>query len=121
MAINNIEQKRLLYARRQANRPEKKSKNYDGMIKKVPAYIQKNGFIYTMAFLNEKDAAVFEDIWKWNCESELNGQHLMPNIKQKDFLNALLETEDTNLLLGVTLETLAIMKCFRRFVKEEDQ
>jgi CRISPR type III-B/RAMP module-associated protein Cmr5 len=120
MAINNLEQKRLLYARRQANRADKRSSNYDSMIKKVPAYIQKNGFVYTMAFLNEKDKAVFEDIWKWHCSSDLNGQQLMPNTSQGDFLNRLLETDDMNLLRGFTLETLAIMKCFRRFVKDED-
>lgn len=118
MAINYLEQKRLLFAKRQANR-EGKDSNYDSMIKKVPAYIQTNGFLYTMVFLKEKDNAVFEDIYKWHCESDLNEQKLMPNISINDFIDNILKQEDT-LIRIMTMETLALMKCFKRFVKQED-
>lgn len=118
MAINYLEQKRLIFAKRQASRKDKGG-NYHSMIKKVPAYIQTNGFLYTMVFLNEKDKDVFEDVYKWHCESDLNEQKLMPNISNQDFLNRLLEKEDT-IIRAMTMETLALMKCFRRFVKQED-
>lgn len=91
------------------------------MVKKVPAYIQKNGFPYTLAFLQEKDKEVFYDIWNWHCASELNNQKLMPAIGKEEFMKKLLELEDMALLRALTLETLAIMKCFRRFVKEEEK
>lgn len=128
MAINYLEQKRLLYAMHATSEEGRgkttkgeESKNYASMVKKVPAYIQKNGFPYTLAFLYEKDKEVFYDIWKWHCKSKLNEQQLMPNTDKKDFMRKLLELEDMTLLRALTLETLAIMKCFRRFVKEEDK
>lgn len=126
MAIKYLEQKRLLYAMRATSKEgrgakEEKSSNYDSMVKKVPAYIQKNGFPYTLAFLQEKDKEIFYDIWKWHCESELNEQHLMQSTSKNDFMKKILELEDMTLLRALTLETLAIMKCFRRFVKEEDK
>lgn len=136
MAINYLEQKRLLYAMTATNKvgrdaknltKKEKSKNYDGMIKKVPAYIQKNGFVYTMAFLNEKDQEVFYDIWRWHCDTSLthneiplNEQRWMSNTTKDKFLKELFELKDMNKLRAITLETLAIMKCFRRFVKDED-
>lgn len=117
MAINNLEQKRLLYAKRKADAQETKSE-YASMIKKVPAYILKNGFPYTMAFLNEKGKSVFNDIVEWHCSNELNEQRLADG-KQDDFLNYLLgENMEMDNLRALTMETLAIMKCFRRFVKD---
>jgi len=129
MAINNLEQRRLLYAMKATSKEgrskkvqsdKERSSNYDSMIKKVPAYIQKNGFVYTMAFLKEKDQEVFHDIWKWHCSTDLNTRKLVEK-KKEEFLKYLLELEDASMLRALTLETLAIMKCFKRFVKDEDQ
>ncbi|MEM8524993.1 MAG: type III-B CRISPR module-associated protein Cmr5 [Bacteroidota bacterium] len=128
MAINNLEQQRLLYAMRATSKDgrarkelsnKERSSNYDSMVKKVPAYVQKNGFVYTMAFLNEKDHEVFYDIWKWHCSTDLNTRKLAEKEKG-EFLKYLLELEDASMLRALTLETLAIMKCFKRFVKDED-
>lgn len=115
MAINNLEQKRLLYAKRKADARGKDSE-YASMTKKVPAFILKNGFPYTMAYLNEKGKKVFDDIVEWHCSTDLNSTPLASG-KKDEFLNHIFSLE-TNELRALTLETLAIMKCFRRFVKD---
>ena len=46
MAIHHLEQKRLIYAKRESDGVEDpKKKEFGSMVKKVPAYIQNNGFL----------------------------------------------------------------------------
>lgn len=117
MAINNLEQKRLLYAMQRA-KEQRNNSDYSGMIKKVPAFILKNGFPYTMAYLNEKGKAVYNDIVNWHSSSDLNDRKLAEGKEKDGFLNYLLGDVEMDELRALTLETLAIMKCFRRFVKD---
>lgn len=116
MAIHHLEQKRLIYAKKEADKNN--NKEFGNMIKKVPAYIQTNGFLYTMAFLKEKDKKVFEAIQKWHSNKNENQQAIMPNVSHSNFLDELFKQEDTTLRV-MTMETLTLMKSFRRFVKEE--
>ncbi len=119
MAIQNLEQKRLIYSQNQTTRSGKNSSNYDAMIKKVAAFIQTNGLLYTLAYLKEKDEAVFEDIQKWHTE-EHNVLSFAANTKNDkgEFLKATFALTDDKVRL-LTLETLALFKCLKRFVKDE--
>ena len=130
MAIQHLEQKRLVFAKKQTNtstrnkkkedeKIKKKSSNYDSMVKKVPAFILNNGFLCTMAFLNEKDEEVFYDIWNWHCESENNQNKLLSGISKDDFLTKLFSASD-EMVRALTMETLSLMKCMRRFVKDDE-
>jgi CRISPR type III-B/RAMP module-associated protein Cmr5 len=124
MAIQHLEQKRLIFAKSETEKEGRKKKpfkspNYDSMVKKVPAYILNNGFLYTMAFLNEKDKEVFHDIWNWHCASVWNEQKLMPKVEKNNFLDIIFRKDDTT-VRALTMETLALMRCMRRFVNDED-
>jgi len=115
----DIEQKRAKFAF--DNKTSAESSNYDAMVKKAPAYIQTNGFVYTIAFLAEKDKGVFKTIWKWNCNAPENTMKLssLNGKSENQFLATLINLEDEDLRL-VTLETLALFTWLRRFVKDED-
>jgi len=131
MSINFLEQKRLIFAKEQAERKDK-MESYHSLTKKVPAFIQNNGLLYTLAYLEEDEIkkgkkknaeiklSVFEDIWKWHCQTERNQHKLMPEVPKDEFLNVILQKDDSS-LRAITLETLALMKCLRRFVKEDEQ
>lgn len=129
MAIQHLEQKRLVFALKETSkegRDEKKlgkkerSKNYDSMVKKVPTYILNNGLLYTLAYLNEKDPEVLYDIWNWHCSSEFNERKMMKEVIRNNFLNTLFNKPDSEIRI-ITLETLALLKCMRRFVKEDEK
>jgi len=119
MAIQNLEQKRLIYSQKQASRGGKSSSNYDAMVKKVPAFIQTNGLLYTLAYLKEKDKAVFEDIQMWHTD-EHNVLSFAAQTKTDtgEFLKATFALSEDKVRL-LTLETLALFKCLKRFVKDE--
>lgn len=118
----NIEQKRSKFAF--DKRSSGDGSNYDAIVMKVPAYIQTNGFVYTMAFLaQKKDAkAVFEVIWEWHCNSSDNLSRLeeLRSVTQDKFLEKLLTLSDEQIRL-VTLETLALFTWLRRFVDDDAQ
>jgi|AntRauTorckE5430_2_1112549.scaffolds.fasta_scaffold82519_1 CRISPR/Cas system CMR-associated protein Cmr5 small subunit len=119
MAINNLEQKRLLYAMKES---KGKNKDYGNMVKKVPAYIQKNGFPYTMAYLQgEKNGkAIFSTIYKWHCDNNVNVTNLISNASSETaFLEKILDDADGNLMRALTLETFSLMKSLRRFAKSD--
>ncbi len=131
MSIQNLEQKRLIFAQKQATRKEKNSTNYDSLIKKIPAYIQTNGLLYTLAFLDSKrkvdekgvknDAElVFQDIWEWHCKTSENDHKMMPNVTIPKFMEELFKKSDSEIRF-LTLETLSLFKCLKRFVKEEKE
>ena len=114
----NIEQKRSKFAF--DHKANSKSTNYDAMVKKVPAYIQTNGLVYTLAFLEKKDEGVFDTIWRWHCQTTENTMQL-PTLKGKSkkvFLETLLTLSDEDIRL-LTLETLALFTWLRRFVDDE--
>lgn len=114
----NIEQKRAKFAF--DHKTSTKSTNYDAMVLKVPAYVQTNGLVYTLAFLQKKDEGVFETIWKWHCQEAGNAMQL-PALKGKPntaFLSTLINLDDEGIRL-VTLETLALFTWLRRFVDDE--
>ncbi|WP_027003423.1 type III-B CRISPR module-associated protein Cmr5 [Hugenholtzia roseola] len=114
----NIEQQRAKFAF--DHRTSKLSSNYDAMVKKLPAYVQTNGFVYAMAFLAEKDKGVFETIWKWHCNSSENTMKLpaLNGISKGNFLPVLINLEDEKIRL-ITMETLALFTWLRRFVDDE--
>ena len=90
------------------------------MVKKVPAYIQTNGLVYTLAFLEKKDEGVYDTIWKWHCNTDENTMQL-PTLKgkpKKVFLETLLILSDEDIRF-LTLETLALFTWLRRFVDDE--
>lgn len=119
MAINNLEQKRLLYA---MNEAKGKKKDYGNMVKKVPAYIQKNGFPYTMAYLQgEKHGQpIFNTIYLWHTDKSKNAMYLVGNVSSEDaFLKEILNA-DRDLLRALTLETFSLMKSLRRFAKSDE-
>lgn len=128
MAIQNLEQKRLIFAMKQGKANADKG-NYDSLVRKIPAYIQTNGLLYTLAFLDSKrdinkqgvknDAElVFEDIWEWHCNSSQNDHKMMQGVTIPMFMEKLFEKSDSEIRL-LTLETLALFKCLKRFVKDE--
>jgi len=114
----NIEQKRSKFAFDHKTSTE--SSNYDAMVKKVPAYIQTNGLVYTLAFLEKKDKGVYDTIWKWHCNTAENLMRLSSlNGKAKTaFLETLFTLSDEDIRL-LTLETLALFTWLRRFVDDE--
>jgi CRISPR/Cas system CMR-associated protein Cmr5 small subunit len=118
MAINNLEQKRLLYA---MNEAKGKNKDYGNMVKKVPTYIQKNGFPYTMAFLQgEKNGKpIFETIYKWHTNKDKNAMCLVSSVSNENaFVEEILRANG-DLLRALTLETFSLMKSLRRFAKSD--
>lgn len=118
MAINNLEQKRLLYAMRES---DGKDKDYGNMVKKVPAYIYKNGFPYAMAFLKgEKNGEpIFETIYKWHTNKGENTLCLLPEVNTKnEFIETIL-TAKGEVVRALTLETFSLMKSLRRFAKSD--
>lgn len=117
MTIQNLEQERLIFSQKQASRKEKNSSNYDAMVKKVPAFIQTNGLLYTLAYLLEKDKAVFEDIKEWHTVKHNNLGFAITD--DNAFLTATFDLSDDKVRL-LTLETLSLFKCLKRFVKEEN-
>lgn len=117
MAINNLEQKRLLYA---MNEAKGQKKDYGNMVKKVPAYIQKNGFPYTMAYLQgEKHGKpIFKTIYQWHTDKNKNALCLVGSANETAFLEKILNA-DGDLLRALTLETFSLMKSLRRFAKSD--
>jgi CRISPR type III-B/RAMP module-associated protein Cmr5 len=118
----NIEQQRSKFAF--DHKTSSESSNYDAMVKKVPAYIQTNGFVYTMAFLAEKDKGVLQTIYKWHCtaaENTMKSAKLASVTKRDDFLEKLIKDLSDEEIRLVTIETLALFTWLRRFVKDEDQ
>lgn len=118
MAINNLEQKRLLYAMRES---DGKDKEYGNMVKKVPAYIYKNGFPYAMAFLKgEKNGnSIFETIYKWHTDKSENALCLLSEVNTKDEFAEAILTAKGDLVRALTLETFSLMKSLRRFAKSD--
>jgi CRISPR type III-B/RAMP module-associated protein Cmr5 len=128
MAIQNLEQQRLIFAMEQGIKNKGKG-NYDSLVKKIPAYIQTNGFLYTLAFLDSKrdinkqgiknDAElVFEDIWEWHCNTDQNDHKMMLGVTLPKFMEELFKKSDAEVRF-LTLETLSLFKCLKRFVKDE--
>lgn len=98
------------------------SSNYDAMVKKVPAYIQTNGFVYTMAFLAEKDKGVLQTIYEWHCSSTENTMKLdkLDSVtSREDFLEKLIKELSDEEIRMITVETLALFTWLRRFVDDE--
>lgn len=119
MAINNLEQKRLLYAMSEAKLNN--NKDYGNMVKKVPAYIQKNGFPYAMAYLRGENHGkpIFKTIYQWHTDGSKNALCLVGNISNEDaFLEEILNA-DGDLLRALTLETFSLMKSLRRFANSD--
>lgn len=115
MAIQNLEQKRLIFAMDNA----KNDKAYGVMVKKVPAYIQTNGLLYTLSYLIEKDKAVFEGIQTWHTEAHnVLGFEAITKTDKTAFLKATFALTDDKVRF-LTLETLSLFKCLKRFVKDE--
>ncbi|WP_027003414.1 type III-B CRISPR module-associated protein Cmr5 [Hugenholtzia roseola] len=120
MAIQNLEQKRLIFAMTNA----KKDKPYGVMVKKVPALIQTNGLLYTLAYLKKEKPDVFETIRKWHVVEHNNFSFEKTEAKKDDnFLSKILdekEFSDSDVRL-LTLETLNLLKCLKRFVSDEKE
>lgn len=123
----NIDQKRAAFA--YSKRTAGNDSNYDAMVKKVPAYIQNNGFVYTLAFLAEKKdgKSVFKVIYEWHTSAE-NACRLqkLQGISESQFLKTLAEMKTPNGVLLtdeeirlLTMETLTLFTWLRRFVKDE--
>ena len=115
----NIEQKRAKFAF--DHKSSSKSSNYDAMVKKTGAYIQTNGLVYTLAFLEQKDKGVFETLWKWHCSENGNFMRLpeLTGKAQTEFISVLLGLTDEKIRL-VTLETISLLTWLRRFVKDDE-
>lgn len=125
----NIERERARFAFLHKESPKDEnekplSTNYDAMIKKLPAYIQTNGFMYTIAYLAEKDPGVLETIRKWLCQTNENVLRINKLEKiatNEDFLKATIEKISDEEIRYLTLDTLALLGWLRRFVKDEDK
>jgi CRISPR type III-B/RAMP module-associated protein Cmr5 len=123
MALENLSQKILLFAYEQAKEKEKEKervKEYASFVKKAPSFIQNNGLLYTLAYINKKSEALANDIRLWHIDK----RNILNLDKNKcasidDFLKEILTKEDSDIRL-LTLETLALLKCLRRFVKEDN-
>jgi CRISPR type III-B/RAMP module-associated protein Cmr5 len=115
----NIDQNRAKFAF--DNKTSNKSSNYDAMVKKTGAYLQTNGLVYTLAFLEQKDKGVFETLWKWHCIETGNSMRLteLREKTQKEFISALLSLDDEKIRL-VTIETISLLAWLRRFVKDDE-
>lgn len=117
MALENIAQKTLLFA---FNKASNGDKDYSGYVKKTPSFIQNNGLLYTLAYLNKKSDKLAEHIREWHV-----AEHNVLNLDKAKctsidtFLKELLIKNDSDIRL-LTLETLALLKCLRRFVKEDN-
>lgn len=120
MSIQNLEQKRLIFAMTNA----KKDKPYGVMVKKVPALIQTNGLLYSLAYLKKEKPDVFETIRKWHVEEYNNlGFEKESTKKDESFLSEIFNEKkfsDSAIRL-LTLETLNLIKCLKRFVSDEKE
>jgi len=127
----NIEQQRAKFAFAHKESPKETNKkgkedtlssNYDAMVKKVPAYIQTNGFVYTMAFLAEKDEGVLQTIYEWHCtalENKMKLDKLTSVTKREDFLAKIVKDLSDEEIRMITVDTLALFTWLRRFVDDE--
>ncbi|MDX2305779.1 MAG: type III-B CRISPR module-associated protein Cmr5 [Microscillaceae bacterium] len=117
----NIEQQRSKFAFNHKTSSE--SSNYDAMAKKLPAYIQTNGFVYTMAFLAEKDKGVLQTIYEWHCTAPENKTRLdkLTSLTSREaFLEKLIKDLSDEEIRILTIETLALFTWLRRFVKDDE-
>lgn len=128
----NIEQQRSKFAFNHKESPKETNKkgkeealssNYDAMVKKLPAYIQTNGFVYTMAFLAEKDKGVLQTIYEWHCTAPENKTRLdkLTSLTSREaFLEKLIKDLSDEEIRILTIETLALFTWLRRFVKDDE-
>ena len=105
-----------------AHRTHTDSPNYDAMVKKLPAYIQTNGLVYTLAFLHKKDPGLYDTLWKWHCNATDNFNQLtsLASKSKEAFLRVVVNDLEDDEIRRLTMETLALLNWLKRFVTEDE-
>lgn len=112
--MDNLEQIRALNALKACGKYTPKGENDGNVVKKVPAMIQQNGLLGTIAFAMNDKKEGYKDVLSGAIEhySEL---YKTPATVDA-FLNWLVQ-QDSSTLRAATAEILAYLNYYRRFAK----